>query len=256
MEAERTANAVLQAAIRGGFRRAVSFFYPPACVGCGRFTARPGALCPTCWQSVRFIERPYCEVMGTPFSHDLGSGILSAQAIAHPPVFNRLRAVASYDGVCGRMVHALKYQDRLELAPVMAEWMMRAAGDLIEAGDIIIPVPLHPWRLLSRRFNQSAELARHIAKRANKPFNPVDLKRIRRTAHQVGLGQRAREDNVRGAFALTEKGKLEFAGKRIVLVDDVYTTGATVSAAARVLKKGGAADITVLTFAMVLADPI
>ena len=124
------------------------------------------------------------------------------------------------------------------------------------AADIIVPVPLHPWRLLSRRFNQSAELARHIAKRANKPFNPVDFRRIRRTAHQVGLGQKAREDNVRGAFALTDKGRLEFAGKRIVLVDDVYTTGATVSAAARVLKRGGAADITVLTFAMVLADPI
>jgi ComF family protein len=246
----------MQTAIRGGLRHLVSFFYPPACVGCGRFAARPGALCPTCWQSVRFIERPYCEVMGIPFSHDLGSGILSAQAIANPPVFNRLRAAVGYDGVCGRMVHALKYQDRLELAPIMAEWMMRAAGDLVLEADVIIPVPLHPLRLLSRRFNQSAELARHIAKRANKPFNPVDFKRIRRTAHQVGLGQKAREDNVRGAFALSEKGKMEFAGKRIVLVDDVYTTGATVSAAARVLKKGGVGDITVLTFAMVLADPI
>jgi ComF family protein len=251
-----SANGHLGATVKASLRRAVSFLYPPVCLECGRLTAGPGALCPQCWQDVRFIERPYCEVMGTPFSHDLGKGILSARAIAVPPVFDRLRAVANHDGACRKMVHALKYQDRLDLAPIMARWMVRAAGRHLAEADVVVPVPLHPVQLFMRRFNQSAELARHVAKTADKSFDPVELKRVRRTAHQVGLGRTAREDNVRGAFAVTEKGRLQFAGRKIVLVDDVYTTGATVSAATKALKRGGASDITVLVFAMVLPDPI
>lgn len=234
----------------------VDFFYPPVCAGCGRFAARDGAVCGACWQTIRFIERPYCEVMGTPFTHDLGSGILSAEAIAHPPVFDRLRAVAAHAGVCQQLVHRLKYNDRLDLAPLMARWMARAAGELLTEADVIVPVPLHRTRLFMRRFNQSAELGRHLAMQSGKPFNPVDLKRIRRTAHQVGLGERAREDNVRGAFAVDDAGRMAFSGRRILLVDDVYTTGATVSAAARALRKAGAGDITVLVFSMALPEPI
>jgi ComF family protein len=234
----------------------VDFVYPPVCAGCGRFAMRDGAVCPACWQTIRFIERPYCEVLGTPFSHDLGLGILSAEAIANPPVFDRLRAVAAHDGICQTLVHRLKYNDRLEAAPLMARWMARAGGEHVMAADVIVPVPLHRTRLFARRFNQSAELGRHLAALAGKPFNPVDLIRIRCTAHQVGLGERAREDNVRGAFAVTQPGRMAFAGRRILLVDDVYTTGATVSAASRALRKAGAADITVLVFSMALAEPI
>lgn len=234
----------------------IDFIYPPICAGCGRFTERHGALCPACWQTIRFIERPYCEVMGTPFTHDLGSGILSAEAIANPPVFDRLRAVAAHDGLCQKLVHRLKYSDRLDLAPLMAGWMMRAGGESLAAADVIVPVPLHRTRLMSRRFNQSAELGRHLSRLSGKAFDPLALKRVRRTAHQVGLGQRAREDNVRGAFAVDDAGVLALSGRRIVLVDDVYTTGATVAAASRALKKAGALDITVLVFSMALPDPI
>lgn len=234
----------------------VSFLYPPVCAGCGRFAARDGAVCSICWQTIRFIERPYCEVMGTPFTHDLGPGILSAEAIAHPPVFDRLRAVAAHDGLCQKLVHRLKYNDRLDLAPLMARWMARAAGDLLLDADVIVPVPLHRTRLFMRRFNQSAELGRHLALQSGKTFNPVDLKRVKRTAHQVGLGERAREDNVRGAFAVNDAGGMAFAGRRVLLVDDVYTTGATVSAASRALRKAGARDITVVVFSMALPEPI
>jgi ComF family protein len=205
---------------------------------------------------VRFIERPYCEVLGLPFSHDLGAGILCAEAIANPPPFDRLRSAAIHDEAVRDLVHGLKYRDRVDLAPMMAGWMLRAADGTVEICDAIIPVPLHRSRLLSRKFNQAAELARHIASLSGKPLLPATLLRVKRTEQQVGLGARAREDNVRGAFALARGHENDVFGKRVVLVDDVYTTGATVAAATRALRKGGAADISVLTFARALSEPI
>lgn len=226
--------------------------YPPSCAACGIGTYMSGGLCSACWGSVEFIERPYCEVLGLPFSHDLGPGILSPEAIANPPDFDRLRSVARHDGIARDLVHALKYRDRLDLAPMIATWMLRAAGEAIRQSDVIIPVPLHRWRLLSRKFNQSAELARHLARLADKPYLPATLLRRKRTQQQVGLSASARQDNVRGAFAIAEGREADVFGQRIVLVDDVYTTGATVGAATRILKRAGAVDVTVLTFARAL----
>lgn len=139
---------------------------------------------------------------------------------------------------------------------MMAVWMLRAAEGTVERWDAILPVPLHRTRMFSRKFNQAAELARHMARQSDKPFLPGTLLRIRRTRQQVGLGARAREDNVRGAFAVAKEQEGDVVGKRLVLVDDVYTTGAAVAAAARALRKAGAADITVLTFARALSETI
>lgn len=230
--------------------------YPPACSGCGIRTARQGGLCVACWCSVRFIDRPYCEVLGLPFSYDPGPGMLCAEAIAHPPVFDRLRSVAVHDGVARDLVHGLKYSDRTDLAPMMAGWMLRAGQAEIAACDAILAVPLHPLRLIQRKFNQSAELGRHLARQAGKPFLPATLLRVKRTAQQVGLSAPAREDNVRGAFSVPERRQPDVFGRRLVLVDDVFTTGATVTAATRALKRAGATDITVLTFARAIAGPI
>lgn len=246
----------LAAGLRGLMAAAVDAVYPPVCAGCGRLVAVHRGVCPGCWASLRLIERPYCEVLGLPFSHDLGSGILSADAIAHPPVFDRLRSVALHDGIAKALVHGLKYRDRTDLAAMMAAWMVRAGEGAVEASDAVIAVPLHAFRLWGRRFNQSAELARAIARLSDRPFLATALIRTRRTAQQVGLGATAREDNVRGAFAVTEAGRAALFGKRVVLVDDVYTTGATVSSATRALKKAGVAEVTVLTFARALAGPI
>ncbi|MDX3927622.1 MAG: ComF family protein [Shinella sp.] len=238
------------------FEAAVDFVYPPVCVGCNVLLGRHAGVCARCWSSLHFIERPYCEVLGLPFSHDLGSGILSAEAIANPPSFDRLRSVALHDDLARSLVHGLKYRDRTDLAPMMARWMLRSSDGAVEACDIILPVPLHRFRLLRRKFNQAGELARALSDLSGKPIAVDVLKRMRRTRHQVGLGARAREDNVRGAFAVTEKGKADLFGKKVVLVDDVYTTGATVSAASRALKRAGVADLTVLTFARALHMPI
>lgn len=231
----------------GAFLRDLVF--PPGCAACGLRIHANGGLCAACWSRVNFIERPYCEIMGSPFSHDLGKGIVSPEAIAHPPEFDRLRSVARFDDVVRDLVHALKYQDRLDLAPVMAGWMERAGQEFLVGCDAVVPVPLHRMRLLSRRYNQSAELARHLAAAGGKLYLPATLVRRKRTQQQVGLSAAARQDNVRGAFAVVTGREPDVAGRRIVLVDDVYTTGATVNAAARTLKRAGAADVTVLTFA-------
>jgi ComF family protein len=235
---------------------AVNLVFPPVCCGCGRLTGDAHAVCPSCWAGLRLIERPYCEILGTPFAIDPGPGAVSPQAIANPPVFDRLRSVSLHEGIARDLVHGLKYRDRTDLAAMMAEWMIRASDGAVAAADIIVPVPLHAFRLWRRKFNQSAELARCLCERAGKPYRPEALRRVRRTRRQVGLGARAREENVRGAFAVPEGARASIVGKRVVLVDDVYTTGATVSSAARALKRAGAADITVLTFAMAMPETI
>jgi predicted amidophosphoribosyltransferase len=127
---------------------------PPQCLACDRHVARLGGLCPACWGGFRLIERPYCEQLGIPFAYDLGAGALSAEAIADPPPFERCRAVAHFDEVARTLVHGLKYRDHVELARWMGMWMTRAGADVIADADLIIPVPLHRYRLWMRRFNQ------------------------------------------------------------------------------------------------------
>lgn len=205
---------------------------------------------------MRLIEKPYCPVLGLPFAHDPGEGMMSPQAIAHPPVFDRLRSVALHEGVARHLVHDLKYRDRVDLAPMMAGWMIRAASEEIATADAILAVPLHRMRMFQRMFNQSAELARHVAGQSGRSFFADALVRRKRTQQQVGLTANQRSLNVRGAFEVPDGRQDLVFGKRLVLVDDVYTTGATVSAATTALKKAGAADVTVLTFARALAGPI
>jgi ComF family protein len=227
--------------------------FPPTCLVCHVVTSRTGTLCPSCWNKVKFIERPFCEVMGTPFAFDQADGMLSGDAIANPPPFRRARTVASYGDVSKKLVQLLKYNDRTDLAPWMAEWMARAGAELLQDCDLIIPVPLHSWRYFSRRYNQSAELARALSQKTKKLYDPAALLRIRRTTQQVGLGARQREDNVRGAFQVPEQKLIAVAGKTILLVDDVYTTGATINAATKALKKAGAKAVDVITFARVIS---
>lgn len=213
-----------------------------------------GALCPQCWNDVGFIERPVCEVTGAPFDHDRGEGMISPAAIAEPPPYRRARAVALYAGMARKLVRGLKYSDRADLAGMMAEWMARAGRELLDDSDVLVAVPLHRWRLFHRRYNQSAELARAVGRLTGMPFAAGVLRRKRATRPQVGLGLRARQDNVRGAFDVEEHLAEKIAGRKVLLIDDVLTTGSTVNAATRALIKGGAASVCVLTFARVASD--
>ena len=203
--------------------------FPAVCPGCRRHVAEPGTLCGACWPKLRFLERPWCPVMGTPFAHDFGENFLSAETIANPPPFERARAAVVYSGVARQMVQGLKYSDRTDLARWMGGWMARAGAELLADAEIVVPVPLHWTRFLRRRFNQSAELGRAIARRSDKTFAPLALKRIKATRQQVGLALNERQDNVRAAFKVPLEHEIEVAGRRVLLVDDVYTTGATVT---------------------------
>ncbi len=238
--------------LRSAFRGAADLALPPNCLACARRVAVEGALCSMCWGSLRLIEKPYCPQLGIPFSYDLGANVLSAEAIADPPPFERCRAVAAFDDVSRRLVHGLKYRDRLELARWMARWMARAGGDLVADAHTIVPVPLHRWRLWHRRFNQSATLASVIAREAGKPLSVTALKRVKATRQQVGLSASERDDNVRGAFRVAKADRSAIEGRRVLLIDDVYTTGSTVKAATRALLRSGADAVDVLVFARVV----
>lgn len=237
--------------VRHALHALSDFVSPPNCLVCHQTIGTHGQLCPTCWSSLQFIEKPHCAVLGTPFSYDQGEGALSADAIASPPVFDTSRSVVLYGDSARRLIHGLKFSDRCELAPWMARWMVRAGKEILSTNAVVVPVPLHPWRLLGRRFNQSAELGRNIAAQTGLSYRPQLLRRIKNTRQQVGLGSKARMQNVRGAFQVAPHHGMELAGRHVVLVDDVFTTGATLQACARVLRLKGASRIDCLTFARV-----
>jgi ComF family protein len=231
---------------------------PPLCPSCREPVTGHG-LCPACWAKLSPIERPFCEQLGIPFVYDPGPDVLSMQAVADPPAYRRARAAVRYDEVAKNLVHALKYGDRLDLAPVMGRWMARAGTDLLTEADIIVPVPLHWRRLWVRRFNQSAALAGTIAEIAQLPVSHAALKRVRATPQQVGLSKQARAHNVQNAFRVPDAGRAEIKGRRLLLVDDVLTSGATLDSCARALLRGGANSVDVLVFARVVdaqATPI
>jgi ComF family protein len=234
-------------------KTALDLVYPPSCLACRVAVSAPGTLCPECWNKVRFIERPYCERLGTPFAQDLGPGLISPDAMADPPVWNRARAVAVYDEGPGRaLAQRLKYYDRMEVARPLGRWMARAGAELLEGADVLVPVPLHRWRLAGRRFNQAMALADVISGECGVPADPMLLERVKPTPPQVGLSKLQRAENMQGAFRAPDEARPRIAGQRIVLVDDVLTSGATTNAAARVLLRAGAASVDVLVFARVV----
>ena len=300
---------------------------PATCPSCRRMTVDATGLCGECWSGLVAIEYPICDRLGIPLAYaDAEGPLLSAAALAEPPAFDRARAAVTFGPVARRLVHGLKYRDRLEIATLMGRMMARAGADLLSPDAVLVPIPLHRLRLLSRRYNQAALLAvaaaRTVAEAArfreraregggedvwrtapppggiapavaagpvpgSKPadgsgcsprpgrgvrsqalrrggepmgasgpaggprLEPDLLVRARPTESQIGLGREERIANVRNAFRVPDRARVE--GRRVVLVDDVFTTGATVSAAATTLRRAGAAGVDVLTFARVVA---
>src|SRR5215467_622067 len=239
--------------VRAVVRAALDVALPRLCAVC-REPVEGEGLCAACWSKLSFITRPYCERLGIPFVYDPGPGILSMEAIADPPAYNRARAAVRFDEISRALVHALKYGDRLDLAPMMGRWTSQAGRELLAEADALVPVPLHWRRLWARRFNQSAMLAATVSRQTGVPVAAGALKRVKPTAQQVGLSRTERTANVQGAFRVPGDGKAAVTGRRLVLIDDVLTSGATVDGCARALLRAGAGNVDVLVFARV-AEP-
>lgn len=228
--------------------------YPPACIACSAPLVAGDSLCAACFSGLRPISAPFCPVLGLPFEGDPGPDARSAEALADPPPFERARAAMAYGAVVGTLISRFKYGDRVELARFCARLMAGAGQEFWPDRPVLVPVPLHASRLRFRRYNQSMLLARELGRLTGLEVDPHLVRRHRKTRQQVGLSGDGRLRNVRGAFVLHQRALERLAGRPVVLVDDVYTTGATVKAITRVLKRGGAGRVDVLTFARVVID--
>ncbi|WP_354044139.1 ComF family protein [Devosia sp. UYZn731] len=240
----------------GGMRRVGGFvldqLYPPVCLGCEAPIAASDGLCGACFGKLRPITAPLCRVLGLPFEVSLGLDALSAEAIAEPPPFGRARAAVIYNEVARTIVSRLKYGDRPELARFCARLMAGAGHELWGSDALLVLVPLHPSRQRERRYNQSGELAAAIGKLTGVAVDLHLVRRVKRTRQQVGLSSDGRARNVAGAFSVHPDLLARLRGRRVVLVDDVYTTGSTVKAVTRTLLKGGASEVDVISFARVV----
>jgi ComF family protein len=251
--AESSANgSPWRASLRRAAHLLLDAVLPPRCLKCGELVGDHGALCSTCWGGLRFINEPCCAACGLPFEFDLGPEALCGACSAERPRFDRARAALVYDDASRDLVLRFKHADRLEGAKTLAGWMTRAGAGLVAEADVIVPVPLHRWRLVQRRYNQAAVLANQIGRTQGKRVAPDLLVRRRATPSQGHLGRTARRQNVAGAFALKSASNQVLEGKRVLLVDDVLTTGATAESCARVLLKAGARAVDLLVLARVV----
>jgi ComF family protein len=227
---------------------------PPLCLSCHSLLSSHDAICSACWGKIDFIRPPLCDRLGVPLPFDAGGTMISAAAVAAPPHYQRARAVARFDGIMRELVHDLKFHDRHDARRLFGRWLAEAGAALLADADVIVPVPLTRLRLLGRRVNQAAVLAQEVSRITGVKTDPLVLVRTRRSPPQVGLSREQRRQNVAGAFAVAAARKARIAGAKVVVIDDVITTGATAGACARALKRAGAARVDVLALAMV-TDP-
>jgi ComF family protein len=242
-----------QKVLRVAGRCALDFVFPPLCAGCRARVTEAHNFCARCWGRIAFLSDPLCHVCGFPFEFDAGEGTLCAACQQRLPAFDRVRSLMRYDDASRDPLLAFKRADRLDLVPAFARWALAAGRDLAGEADVIVPVPLHRWRLWQRRFNQSALIARALGRIAGKPVSCLALVRTRATPSQGDMpSAAARRRNVQGAFRVSPEHTDELCGKCVLLIDDVFTTGSTIEACARALKRAGAARVLVLTLARVV----
>lgn len=225
----------------------MAFALPPRCPGCGAVTGEDHRFCLDCWRGLDFLGDPACPTCGEPFELDPGPGARCGACLRDPPALDRVRAAVAYGETARHIALRLKYAGRPGLAETIARQLDRLIG---EEPALVAPVPLHRWRIWRRGYNQSALIARAVVRRRGGELALDLVERIKATPVLRGLGPAARRKAVRGAFSV----KTDVRGKRVLLIDDVYTTGATANACARALKRAGAAEVGLLCWARVVRD--
>lgn len=238
------------------FLNMLSQILPSRCAVTGDIVAEQGMLSPAGWQSLTFIAPPFCRTCGVPFAFTdptlNGTDMLCPDCTETPPPFAAARAALVYDSSSRDLILRFKHADQTQLAVTFAPMLARCGGDILKDADMIVPVPLHRWRLLRRRYNQSALLAAALGRECGVRCVPDALHRLRATPPQGHKRAKDRAANVRKAFTLNPG--LDISGKKVVLVDDVYTTGATARECTRALNDAGAAGVYVLSVARVVRD--
>lgn len=237
---------------RAAGRQAVDFALPPRCPGCGLIVEDPHRFCLDCWQELTFLGEPCCTRCGLPFEHDGGGEVECGGCIAEPPAFDRLRAAVAYGEIARKVALKLKYSGRPAVAETLAAFMHRHL--MLSPDALLVPVPLHRWRIWKRGYNQSALIASALSRRSGIPAELDLIERVKATPPLKGLGRRERALAVRGAFRMSGAAKERVKGRTVILVDDVFTSGATANACAKVLKRGGAVEVNILCWARVVRE--
>jgi ComF family protein len=233
---------------RGIVSRLSDFIWPPRSLLSDALVDRPGVIEPALWAELRFLNAPLCARCGFPLQHDLGKDGVCGACAGRDPAFDTARAALAYDDHARRLILDLKRGGRRDGLPVFARWMMGAGADMLARADFLTPAPMHWSRLAARSFNQAAWLTQAVAKASGKPWKPEALVRFKRRRSQEGLSATERRRNVGGAIRTGG----HFEGKVVVVVDDVFTTGATLEACSRALRKAGVAEVHGLTLARVV----
>lgn len=231
------------------WQRALNIILPPLCAGCRAPVSDPHLLCAACWQGLSFVAAPFCQRCGIPFEVEIDEALTCDACLSFSPAFDRARAPLVYDAASRPLILRLKHADQMHLAQTFAPLLRGAGAELLARADLLVPVPLARWRLWRRRYNQSAELARSLARLTGVPAALQAVKRVRATPSQGGLNREQRRKNVKKAFAVPDAALVR--QKTIVLIDDVMTSGATAHECAQVLKAAGAARVDVLAVARV-----
>lgn len=245
----------LGAAARG----LIDLVLPPRCPGCGATVETQGTFCAPCWGSLRFLEAAEgCGCCGEPAGAAVTfEGWRCGRCLREPPPFTHARAAFVYGGAMRRAILAFKHRDRTELAAMLGRHMARAAPGLLDLPEtVLVPVPLHRWRLWRRGYNQAALLAREVARQTGRDCVPDALERVRQTRTQQGLSRAERLRNLRGAFRVAARRQARLRGRPVVLVDDVLTTGSTAQRCAQALLRAGVREVQVLTLARVAASAL